>query len=107
MLENIQAFRTNLAGERKHKGYVVSIKEKKMTTRTTYNYSTGAEEEETFPLWYKLSWLEYGTKHQPERPIVARGFEMFVAQGWVKRVVEDMITRGIGMTELKRQSYGG
>ena len=94
MLDSITAFRTNLAGEKKHKGWVVSIKESVKSSRE-------------FPMWYKLSWLEYGTVNQPERPLIARAFEQFVGQGWVKQIVEDMILRGTGMTEARRTAYNG
>lgn len=94
MLDSITAFRTNLSGEKKHKGWVVSIKENVKSSRE-------------FPMWYKLSWLEYGTVNQPERPLIARAFEQFVGQGWVKQIVEDMILRGVGMTEARRAGYNG
>jgi hypothetical protein len=92
MFEGITAFRSNLAGEKKHRGWLVSIKEKTSSSRE-------------YPLWYRLSWLEYGTINQPVRPIVAKAFSEYVAQDWVKKVVEDMVFRGVGMTALKRVAY--
>lgn len=105
MLDSITAFRSNLAGEKKHRGYLVGIKEKVMTTRS-FLKSSGETSSYTYPTWYKLSWLEFGTKYQVSRPIIARGFELFVGQGWVKKVVEDMISRGVGMTAAKSGSRG-
>lgn len=94
MYNSITAFRTNLGGEKKHRGWIVSIKEKDISQRG-------------FPTWYKLSWLEWGTSFQKERPIIAKTFERYVGEGWVKKVVEDMLTRGMGKTAMQRAKYGG
>ena len=88
MYNSLSAFRTNIGGEKKHRGWIVGIKEKETSERG-------------FPTWYKLSWLEYGTKNQPERPIVARCFEAYVGEGRVKMTVEKMLERGRVNTAAK------
>jgi hypothetical protein len=93
MYNSIEAFRTNLSGEKKHKGWLVGIKEKVASSRE-------------YPLWYRLSFLEYGTIHQEERPIVARAFEMFVGSGKIKEHVEKMLARGLGKTAERRATGG-
>ena len=81
MLEGIEAFRTNLGGEKKHRGWIVSIKEKTPSSRE-------------YPLWFRLSFLEFGTKHQPARPIFAKAFEAYVGEGRINLTIQKMLKRG-------------
>lgn len=92
MYNSLSAFRTNIGGEKKHRGWLVGIKEKEMSIRG-------------FPEWYKLSWLEFGTKYQKPRPIVARAFEAYVGTEQIRRTVEQMISRGFAKTEAQAASY--
>jgi hypothetical protein len=94
MYSGLSAFRTNIGGEKKHRGWIVGIKEKEISSRE-------------YPLWFRLSWFEYGTKHQEARPIVARAFEAYVGEGRVKMTVEKMLARGATNTKARSNFYSG
>lgn len=94
MLEGLTAYRTNLGGEKKHKGWLVGIKDKTPSSRE-------------YPLYFRLSWLEFGTVEQDDRPIVATAFRQFVGAGLVEETVRKMLARGAYQTEEKRKMYGG
>ena len=102
MYDNIEAYRTNLGGEKKHHGWVVGIKDKII--------SEEEGEDRQFPVWYKLSWLEFGTTAKdgtatPPRPVIARGLEQFLQGGYVTNMVEKMIAMGAARTERQRGKY--
>lgn len=104
MYENIEAYRTNLGGEKKHHGWVVGIKDKIMTSDRGMGDDIYGDDR-NFPLYFKLSWLEFGTVDQVDRPIIARGLEQYLQGGYVKNMVERMIAMGAVRTEAQRAKY--
>jgi hypothetical protein len=88
MYEGIEVYRTDMGGGKHRTGWVVGVK------ASTSSYRD-------YPLSYRLSWLEFGTKRQEQRPVVAEAYRQFLHGDNVNHIVNTLLQRGLGMTLKK------
>jgi len=92
MIDNISVFRTTVGGSKKRHGWVVSIKE------------DIDSEHKDMPVWYKLSWLEFGTVKQKPRFPIRKAFNHFLVEkqsGILQEMGMDLL-RKIVLNSLSR-----